>query len=83
MSILRPLRPGNQEFYNILILYNNNPLLPSWPAFLDCMFSIEIKDFVGMCLANDSNGLINGSLYRQLISRRPDGLSNDDMGDLS
>jgi len=47
------------------------------------MFSIEIKDFVGMCLAIDSDGLINGRFYRQLISRRPDGLSNDDMGDLS
>jgi len=47
------------------------------------MFSIEIKDFVGMCLATDSNALINGFLYRQLICRRPDGLSNDDIGDLS
>jgi hypothetical protein len=42
------------------------------------MFSMEIKGFVGMCLAFDSGGLINGLQYRQLISRRPDDLSNDD-----
>jgi hypothetical protein len=46
------------------------------------MFSIEIKDFVGMCLAFDSGGLIIGLQAYQLMSRRPDGLSNDDGGDL-
>jgi hypothetical protein len=46
------------------------------------MFSIEIKGFVGMCLAFDSGGLIIGLQACQLISRRPDGLSNDDSGDL-
>jgi hypothetical protein len=35
-----------------------------------------------MCLAFDSGGLVNGILYRQLISKRPDGPSNDDTGDL-
>jgi hypothetical protein len=34
------------------------------------MFSIEIKDFVGMCLAFGSGGLIIGFQARQLISRR-------------
>jgi hypothetical protein len=46
------------------------------------MFSIEIKGVVGMCLAIDSGGLIIGLQACQLISRRPDGLSNDDSGDL-
>jgi hypothetical protein len=67
----------------MLILLNNYPELPSASVFFGGMFSIEIKDFVGMCLATDSIGLINGLFYRQLISRRPHGLTNDDMGDLS
>jgi hypothetical protein len=46
------------------------------------MFSIEIKCFVGMCLAFDSGGLIIGLQAFQLIYRRPDGLLNDDSGDL-
>jgi len=46
------------------------------------MFSIEIKDFVGMCLAFGSGGLIIGLQAGQLIFRRPDGLSNNDSGEL-
>jgi hypothetical protein len=46
------------------------------------MFSIEIKGFVGMCLAFDSGGLIIGLQACQVFSGRPDGLSNDDSGDL-
>jgi hypothetical protein len=34
------------------------------------MFSIEIKDFVGMCLAFDHGGLIIGLQAWQLIFRR-------------
>ena len=51
--------------------------------FFGGMLSIEIKAFVGMCLATDSDGLINSLYYRQLISRRSHGLANDDRGDLS
>ena len=43
---------------------------------------MEIMGFVGMCLAFDSGGLINGLLYRQLICRMPEGLSNDDTSDM-
>jgi len=46
------------------------------------LFLIEIKDPVGMCLAFNSDGLIVGLQARQLIFRRPDGLSNDDTDDL-
>jgi hypothetical protein len=46
------------------------------------MFSIEIKGFVGMCLAFDSGGLIIGLQACQRNSRRPGGLSKDDSGDL-
>jgi hypothetical protein len=46
------------------------------------MFSMEIKGFVGMCLAFDSGGLIIGLQACQPMARRPDGLSNDDSGDL-
>jgi hypothetical protein len=52
-------------------------------CFFSGMFSIEIKAFVGMCLAIDSDGLINSLYYRQLISRKSHGLANDDRGDLS
>jgi hypothetical protein len=63
MLILRLRRPGNQEFFNILISLNNHPQLLSEPAFLGGLFSIEINDFVGMCLAIDNDGLIIGLLY--------------------
>jgi hypothetical protein len=43
---------------------------------------MDLSGFVGMCLAFDSGGLINGIQYRQLISWRPNGPSDDDTGDL-
>jgi hypothetical protein len=47
-----------------------------------CRFSMDLSRFVGMCLAFNSGGLFNGIHYRPLISKGPDGPSNDDTGDL-
>ena len=76
------MAPDRCNFYNILILFNNNSSSASPTPFFLCMFSIEIKSFVGMCLAFDSGGLIIGLQACQRISRRPGGLSNDRSGDL-
>ena len=43
---------------------------------------MHLSGFVGMCLAFDSGGLVNGTQYPQLLSLRSDGPSNDDTGDL-
>ena len=50
--------------------------------FFDSRRSMHLSGFVGMCLAFDSGGLVNGTQYPQLLSLRSDGPSNDDTGDL-
>jgi hypothetical protein len=82
MLILELMAPWRQILYNILIQLKKILLVVVVRRFFYSRLSMHSSGFVGMCLATDSGGPVNGIQYRQLNTWRLDGPSNDDTDDL-